>query len=140
MGIIDFIKLTANKLLKKRFFRYCFGGGVAAITDMGIFFILNEIFLVHYLLALTISFPVAVIVNYALQRRVTFKNKYSKKHKQFTVFLIIQIIGWGINASVTTGLVELAHFWPTMARIVAIFIVVLFTYNSNKMITFNLMK
>ncbi len=140
MEIINFTKLIATKLMKKRFFRYCFGGGVAAITDMSIFFILNEIFSVHYLLALTISFPIAVIVNYAIQRRVTFKNKYAKKHKQFTVFLVIQIIGWVINASVTTGLVELAQFWPTLARIVAIFIVVLFTYNSNKMITFNLMK
>jgi len=133
-------KEVAKKLFRIRFFRYCFAGGIAGITDLAVFFIFNEIIKVHYLLALVISFAIAVGVNYALQRRITFKNTYSKKHKQFFVFIGLQIIGLLLSGLLTTIQVEMFGFWPTFARFMAIWIVLIYNYLSNRFITFNLMK
>ena len=124
-----------EKLLGKKFVRYCFCGGVAAIVDLGLFFFLNEMLGWHYLIALTISFPLAVAVNYALQRRITFKSK-GKKRIQLPIFFSIQIGGWVLNAIITTLLVEILLFWPTIARIIAVLFVTIYTYSSNKKLTF----
>jgi len=129
------IRDILDGLLKKRFIKYCFGGGVAAIVDLSVFYILNEILSVHYLIALTISFPLAVAVNYAIQRRVTFKSK-GKKYIQFPIFFAIQFGGWLLNAILTTAQVEMLGIWPTFARIIAVLIVIVYTYSSNKKITF----
>jgi putative flippase GtrA len=123
---------------QKIFFKYCFAGGVAAITDLGIFFILNEIFNIYYIFAIPIAFFIAAIVNYSLQRKFTFKSKYKKKRKQFSVFLLIMIIGFFINASLTIMQVELFNVWPTLARFIAILIGTLYSYYANSRITFNL--
>ncbi len=129
------VSSSIKKLFQKEFIRYCFCGGVAAIVDLGIFFLLNETFGVHYLIALTISFPIAVAVNYALQRRITFKSK-GKKHIQFPIFFGIQVGGWVLNAVITALLVEMLFFWPTFARIIAVALVTVYTYSSNKKLTF----
>ena len=129
-----------DKLFSKRFFRYCVCGGISAMTDIIIFFLLNELFNTYYLFALIISFTIAVTINYALQRRITFKNSYSKKHKQFTVFLILQIIGLIISGTIIVAQVELLNVWPTLARFITIWIVLIYNYKSNKLITFKHMR
>jgi len=124
-----------ENLLEKKFVKYCFCGGVAAIVDLGLFYFLNEIIGWHYLIALTISFPIAVAMNYALQRRVTFRSK-GKKRIQLPIFFSIQLGGWVLNAIITTLLVEILLFWPTIARLVAVLFVTIYTYSSNKKLTF----
>jgi putative flippase GtrA len=131
---MNFIK----KLVETKFFRYCFGGGISAIIDLGVFFTLNEIFKIHYLYALIISFIIAASINYILQRKLTFKDNYSKKHKQFSVFLAIQLVGLIFNGLITAAQVEYLGVWPTLARFIAIFIVLFWTYTANKKITFNM--
>ena len=132
------LKKTFDKFFQIQFFRYCFSGGISAITDLILFFILNELIGIHYLIALTISFVIAVTVNYIMQRKITFRSEYKKKHKQFTIFLSVQIIGLAFNGILMYWLVELLTFWPTLAKLLAIFIVLIYTYSTNTKLTFNL--
>jgi len=132
------MKKIINNLLKIQFFRYCISGGIAAIVDLGLFFSFNEFFKLHYLIALIISFTVAGLVNYTLQRKITFKSNYSKKHKQFSIFIAIQIVGLVFNGVVTTAQVEFLGVWPTLARFISILIVLIWTYTANKKITFKM--
>jgi putative flippase GtrA len=134
MKLMEFIK----NLFKRQFIKYCFSGGIAALVDLGIFFLLNEFLSVHYIYSLTISFTIAAAINYTLQRKITFKSSYSKKHKQFAIFVAIQIIGLVFNGIVTTAQVEFLGAWPTLARFISILIVLLWTYTANKKITFNM--
>jgi len=127
-----------KNLFKSRFIRYCFGGGISAIADLVIFFLLNEILSLHYIYALIIAFTIASVINYSLQRKITFKSNYSKQHRQFGVFLIIQIIGLVFNGILTTVQVEFLGIWPTLARFIAIWIVLIYTYTTNKRVTFGL--
>ena len=130
----------AKKIYTIRFFRYCLAGGIAGLTDLTIFYTANELVHLYYLYAIFISFTIAAMVNYILQRRLTFKNKYTKKHKQIAVFVVIQLIGLILNAGFTVLLVEFAGIWPTFARFIAIFIVLAYNYTANKLITFKLMQ
>jgi putative flippase GtrA len=140
MQSIQKIREIKDHLFSIRFFRYCFCGGISAIIDTSIFFVLNELFNIYYLFALFVSFTVAVTVNYSLQRKITFKNTYSKKHKQFTVFVLLQLIGLLISGVIIAAMVEIFSVWPTLARFITIWIVLAYTYTSNKVITFNKMK
>ena len=133
-----FMKKLINKLFEKQFFRYCFGGGIAALVDLGLFFSLNEFFKLHYIIALIISFTLAGLVNYTLQRKITFKSSYSKKHKQFSIFIAIQIVGLVFNGILTTTQVEFLGIWPTLARFISILLVLVWTYTANKKITFKM--
>ncbi|MFA6268264.1 MAG: GtrA family protein [archaeon] len=132
MRIIDIVK----KLFGGKFIRYCFCGGIAAIVDISTFFMLNEILKFHYFISLSISFPLAALVNYLLQRKITFKGKGRNFKLQFVVFVTIALIGWAFNASITAVQVEFFGVWPTAARVIATILVTFFTYNSNKLITF----
>ncbi|MCX6800772.1 MAG: GtrA family protein [Candidatus Diapherotrites archaeon] len=130
----------ADRIIKWKFFRYCFCGGIAALVDMTVFFSANEIFKLHYLIALAISFTVAAGVNYSLQRKITFKNTYKKMHKQFPVFVAVELVGLLIAGVSMTALVEIFRLWPTLARFISIFIALAYNYTANKKITFNMMK
>jgi putative flippase GtrA len=134
------MKKIIRKIIGWRFFRYCFCGGISALTDMSIFFALNELLKIHYLIALVCSFTVAVFVNYSLQRKITFKSTYAKKHFQFVAFVGIELGGLLISGISLTALVELAGLWPTLARFLSIFITLTYNYTLNRKITFNLMK
>jgi len=134
------IKVIWDKFFAIKFFRYCFCGGIAAITDLALFYVLNEWAKLYYLFALPISFTAAALVNYSLQRKVTFNNAYSKKHKQFAVFFLVEVIGLLLNGFFTAIQVEFFGVWPTLARFISIWIVLIYNYTANKKITFKLMK
>jgi putative flippase GtrA len=132
------MKKFTHNLFEIQFFRYCFGGGIAALFDLGLFFSLNELLKLHYLVALVISFTLAGVVNYTLQRKITFKSNYSKKSKQFSIFITIQVIGLLFNGVITSTQVEFFGMWPTLARFISILLVLIWTYSANKKITFKM--
>jgi putative flippase GtrA len=132
--------MDLEKIWSSKFLKYCFCGGISSITDLGIFFFINEILKVHYIPALIISFSIAVGVNYALQRKITFKNKFKHKHKQFAVFLSVMLVGLALNTIITVFQVEILHSWPTLAKFVSILLVTMYSYTTNKNLTFKLMQ
>lgn len=138
--VIKKIKNLVKWFFGIKFFCYCFSGGVAAIVDLSIFYTLNELFNVYYLAALPISFTVAAVVNYTLQRKITFKNSYQNKCKQLAVFVVLQAVGLTLNGIVTAIQVEFLEVWPTLARFIAIFVILIYNYLTSKFITFGKMK
>lgn len=129
-----------SNFFSSKFFKYCFFGGIAALIELGTFFAFTEFNIINYFFAAPISFALAAITNYFLQRKFTFKNKYSKKHKQFTIFFIIAIGGLIINWTITIIGVEFFYLWPTLAKFIAILIALGYNYTLNKKITFGKMQ
>lgn len=129
-----------SKFFSNKFFKYCFFGGLAALIELGSFFAFTEFNLINYFFAAPISFALAAIANYFLQRKFTFKNKYSKKHKQFTVFFVIALGGLAINWTATVIGVELFALWPTLAKFIAILVALGYNYSLNSKLTFKKMQ
>lgn len=84
--------------LISQIFRFGIVGVVCTIIDFGVMIFLKEIVDVHYLFASGISFAVSVVINYLLSMRFVFRGKKdSSKVKEFIIFVVLSIIGLGIN-------------------------------------------
>ena len=87
-----------KKKLLTQIFRFGVVGGTAFLIDYGILYCLTEFVGINYLLSGMISFSVSVIYNYILSKTWVFDTKESnRKIAEFIIFVILSIIGLGIN-------------------------------------------
>ncbi len=88
--------LTSSKYY--RLFKYLFSGGTAAFVDLGILYLLTEIFKIWYLASAVIAFVFAFIVSFILQRFWTFDNRSMENIKSHApIYLLINLINLGVN-------------------------------------------
>ncbi|MCH7840179.1 MAG: GtrA family protein, partial [Planctomycetes bacterium] len=79
------------------FIKYSIVGAAVTIIDVAGFTGLLRYTDLSRNLSATVSFVAAVINNYTFNRLWTYKSHDSKISKQFTKFLIVSIIGLGLN-------------------------------------------
>jgi putative flippase GtrA len=73
-------------------------GVIAFGIDYGLLIALTELVHIDYLLSTTISFIVAVVFNYLASMRFVFAHKVElKRHHEFMIFVVLSVIGLGIN-------------------------------------------
>ncbi|OGG92489.1 hypothetical protein A3H03_03285 [Candidatus Kuenenbacteria bacterium RIFCSPLOWO2_12_FULL_42_13] len=123
-----------------RFIKYCVGGGFAFLADLSLLYVLTEYFGFWYLWSATLSFIISAIVNYAIQKLWTFKDKNKAVTKQLLAFLSIQIVGLGINNLTLYCLVEFFELWYIIAKIFAAGIVLIWNYQVGKALVFRVKK
>lgn len=117
--------------------RYLFVGGICAILDLILLYLLVEYLHIWYLSATIISFTIITCGGYFIQKNFTFRNA-SKNHKrQLPVFFVIASIGLLINTSCMFFFVSIIGIWYIIANIITKFIVLVWNYFANKHITFN---
>ncbi|MDO5520489.1 MAG: GtrA family protein [bacterium] len=128
--------------LMKQIFRFAIVGGSAFLIDYGILFVLNEFLGVNYLIASALSFSVSVIYNYVLSIFWVFDpNEEQSKKEQFVVFMILSIIGLGINSLIMWISVNALTAWlPAVrnavivmtAKVIATFVVMVYNFITRK--------
>lgn len=85
------------KQLLTQFIKFGFVGALCFLIDFGLYTVCNYIG-VPYLVSGTIGFTVSVIVNYILSMRYVFEGREDlSKHKEFVIFVVLSVIGLGIN-------------------------------------------
>jgi putative flippase GtrA len=107
-----------------QFVRYGLVAAIGLVVDFGGLVLLKEVFGVHYVLAATISFVVALVVNYALSIWWVFpKSQYSRR-REFMMFGVIGLVGLGINDlmlwALTSGL-GVHYMWSKVITTVGVF-------------------
>lgn len=79
-------------------FKFGIVGVISTIIDFGLLYIFNELMDIHYLVAAAASFFISLIFNYLCSMKYVFKGKKdANKAKEFVVFLVLSVIGLGIN-------------------------------------------
>ena len=85
------------KKLISQIFKFGVTGVICFLIQTGILTALTELFGVPYMISSFIGFTVSVIVNYIMSITIVFEpDRQCGKVKQFSVFLILSIIGLGI--------------------------------------------
>lgn len=108
-------------------------GFLCFFIDYGIMLLLTELLGVNYLVSCCISFSVSVIVNYLLSMRFVFAAKAGmKKRTQFVIFVILSVVGLGLNQLFMWLFVELIHVPYQLAKLVVTAIVMLFNFVTRK--------
>ena len=116
-----------------RMIRYGMTGGLAAIVDLGVFSVLCPAFL-RVAGAATVSFILAVIVNYFLTSRFVFKQDAGTG--RFLKFVAFAIFGLALNVSVTVFFAYLTGWPPIVAKAMGIGIAFFFNFWVNTVFVF----
>ena len=103
--------------LTQRLVRYAFTGGAAAVIDIGGFALLSSV-RVPVVLAATVSFLAAAIVNYLLTSRLVFQEAATVR--RFGAFLAGTLLTLVINVSITSAGVIYLSLPHTLSKIIAV--------------------
>ena len=122
------------KKLFKQLISFGIVGIIATVIDYAFMVLFTEIFGVQYLISCAISFTISVIVNYILSIRFVFSsNTDLTKWKEISVFIILSVIGLGINQLIMWLLVEQVYINYLLAKVGATAIVMIYNFISRKL-------
>lgn len=125
------------------FLKYAVVGTIGTIVDVGSLYAFVEYLQIPLLIATTLSFILAVINNFILNKYWTFQNKSSNIRKQFIKFLIVALIGLALTLMLMYLLVyviripDMSFFQKTipgyvLAKLLTSIIVLLWNFLGNK--------
>ena len=108
-------------------------GGTAFLIDYSIMIALTEFFGLNYLISSGISFVVSVIYNYILSVHWVFDvDKDGDKKKEFIVFILLSVIGLGLNQLLMWVFVSRVHVFYMLAKIFVTAIVMIYNFVTRK--------
>jgi putative flippase GtrA len=90
-----------------QFFRFCSTGAIGFIVDSGILLIMTKINHLPPIPSRSLSFTVAVVVTWALNRSWTFRVSSRPSYREFLSYLTTQAVGLGSNFAMYSFLIIL---------------------------------
>ena len=97
--------------------RYILAGGIATAFNLVILFICVHYFHLWYLTSAIISFCLAVIISYLLQKFFVFRNYYANNIRtQFLNFFIFNLVMLGLNTLLMYIFVDIISLWYLLAQ------------------------
>ncbi len=127
--------LTRELILK--FLKFGIVGASGVIVDFGFTYLCKEIFKIQKYLANAIGFTIAASSNYFFNRIWTFHSQNPEIGLEYSKFLLISLIGLGINTLILWTLVSKYNKNFYVSKLFAIAIVTVWNFFFNLMFTFN---
>ena len=122
------------KKLIAQIFEFGVVGGTAFLIDYGVMIALTELCGINYLISSGISFVVSVIYNYILSVRWVFEvDENGDKRKEFVIFIVLSLIGLGLNQLLMWVFVSMIHIFYMVAKIIVTAIVMLYNFITRKL-------
>ena len=116
----------------KQLFRFGIVGFTAFLIDAGLLFILTEFCHIHYLISSIISFVVSLVYNYILSIFWVFDVQKKQTYKEVLLFIILSIIGLGLNQLIMYLGVDLLHIYYMFCKVLATIIVMTYNFITRK--------
>jgi dolichol-phosphate mannosyltransferase len=103
-----------------RTLKFLISGGSAAVVDLGLLYVFTDIFHVWYLLSAVMAFGAAFAVSFTLQKFWTFDDRaLDVIRKQLVRYMLLALLGLGLNTLAMYVLVDHAGLHYLMAQIIA---------------------
>ncbi len=146
--MIDWFYPIFKKMMPLKTFRYAACGGANTILDISLFFLaynyildkqitdLGFISISPHIASFMISFCITFPIGFYLSRYVVFQETTVTKRKQLMKYFIVVLGCVLLNYGFLKLFVDYFGWFPTMAKIVTSFFVVIFSYTSQKNFTF----
>ncbi|MFV0527415.1 MAG: GtrA family protein [Lachnospiraceae bacterium] len=120
--------------LIKQVLRFGVVGGMAFLIDYVTLFLLTEFVGINYLISGAISFVLSVIFSYILSVRWVYQtNRKMNKRLEFIVFVILSLIGLGINQAIMWLGVDKMGYYYMIVKIFATAIVMVYNFVTRKL-------
>ncbi len=124
-------KLKKNKLFIQ-ILRFGVVGGLAFLIDSGVLYILTEYAHIYYLISSVISFIVSLIFNYLMSIFWVFDVKKKQTIKEVSIFVILSVIGLGINQVVMYVGADIFHIYYMICKVLSTAIVMVYNFITRK--------
>jgi len=118
------------------FFKYALVGFLGTAIDLGSLYLFIDRLHIHLLVATALSFLLAVINNFTLNKFWTFQNKHSNIRKQFIKFLIVSTIGLMLTEMCMAFFVYGLKIWYLSSKLFTSGLVLMWNFLANKYWTF----
>ena len=125
------------KKLFEQIIKFGLVGFLCFFIDYGIMVFLTEVIGINYLVSSGISFTVSVIVNYVLSLTFVFDTKKGNKIKEFIIFVVLSVIGLGINQLLMWFSVDILCILYMISKIGATAVVMVYNFITRKLILEN---
>ena len=120
------------KKIISQFFKFGVVGVIAFIVDYLSLYLLTEFLNVYYLISSIISFLLSIIVNYILSIKWVFDIKKKQSFKDVIIFTLLSAIGLLINLLVMYLSVEVFKIHYMIGKLIATFIVMIWSFVQEK--------
>lgn len=121
------------KKLIDQIFKFGIIGALAFVIDYGIMILLTEVFNVNYLISSGISFMISVIFNYICSMKYVFVSRDDmSKQKEFIIFVILSVIGLGINQIIMWLMVDKLGIFYAIVKLFATAVVMVWNFVTRK--------
>ena len=104
------------------------------MIDYALLYLCTEYLGMHYLISGICSFTVSVVVNYYLSSRFVFVMKIKNTKEEFFLFVLLSVVGLGINEVVLGILTENFSVHYMLSKIVATAIVMVYNFVTRKVL------
>ena len=118
-----------------QFFFYLIVGGLSFFVDIGAFVAMRAIE-VPVIPASISSFILATAANYLLSILLAFERGRFRRHVEMLRFLVVVLVGLGLNTLLVWAFVYELSMHPTVAKIVAVPIVLVWNYLGRRLLVF----
>ena len=120
------------KKLFNQLFRFGIVGFIAFFIDYGILYFLTDIVGINYLISSIISFSISVIFNYIASTKFVFNVGHKQTYKDIVLFVVLSVIGLGINSLLMYIGVDIFHINYLIVKIAATAVVMVFNFITRK--------
>ena len=121
-----------------KFIKFALVGTSGLIIDFGTTYLLKEKIKINKFIANAIGFSLAASSNYVWNRLWTFHSNNPEILLEYSSFIIISLIGLGINTAVLWLLTRKSKRNFYLAKVFATLVTVLWNFSANFIFTFNL--
>jgi dolichol-phosphate mannosyltransferase len=127
-------------IFAKQTFKFYLVGGLGVIVNLGLLYFLTDVIGVWYILSQGMAIAVSITTNFTLHKFWTYKKEITeaKTFERYIKFIIISLVGMGIQLGLTYGLVENLSMYYLHAAVLSITIASLFNYFANRKWTFGI--
>jgi putative flippase GtrA len=129
-----YIKLSRSELF--RFIKYGLVGVLGLVVDLGVFYLMNKVLGINYVVSNITSSTLAVIHNFILNSYFTFKVTDSKL-KRFMSFYLVAVVGMAVSTALLALMIDGLKMDAMISKLIAVFIVAFCQYFVNKKFTFS---
>ena len=126
-----------------QFFRYAFVGGVAAVVDWAVLWLIERMG-AHYLIAAVFAFFAGLATNFALSKLFVFRAQKARLGSgvelaaggEFLSYAVIGAVGLGITAALMYALTEWVGLHFMLSKVIATLIVLVWNFMARKLLLY----
>lgn len=116
-----------------QFIRYFFVGGIAAVVNIGLLFLLVDIFDINYILSNIIGFIFALLVNYGLSTMFVFtKDNSMSKVFELVMYVVIGVLGLGFDTLILWVCTSKINIYYKISKIISTMLTFIWNFLAKK--------